>query len=95
MIRFRRKLLLIGVLAITFAGAILLYHFVEEPARRWMRRMVDISRLNADADDDPAAHTATGKLQSVDRALEARAKPRSRRARARNSTAGANAARHT
>ena len=31
----------VGV-AIAFAAAALLYHAVEEPARRWMRRMVDV-----------------------------------------------------
>lgn len=74
------KLLLIGVLAITFAGAILLYHVVEEPARRWMRTMINIGRLKAGADDDPAAHIASGKLQSVDGTQEGRAKPLSARA---------------
>ncbi|MGH3584043.1 MAG: acyltransferase family protein, partial [Mycobacterium sp.] len=34
--------LLLGVFAVAFAGAAALYHFVEEPARRWMRRMVDV-----------------------------------------------------
>ena len=74
------KLLLIGVLAITFAGAILLYHVVEEPARRWMRTMINIGRLKAGADDDPAAHIASGKLQSVDGTQDGRAKPLSARA---------------
>ena len=32
----------IGLLVITVGISILLYHFVEEPARRWMRRMVDV-----------------------------------------------------
>ncbi|BBX75016.1 acyltransferase [Mycobacterium shinjukuense] len=32
---------IVGLLAIAVGGAILLYHLVEEPARRWMRRMVD------------------------------------------------------
>jgi hypothetical protein len=49
-----------------------LFHVVEEPARRWMRRMVDIGR--------PDAHAATGKLQSVDGAREARSKSISVRA---------------
>jgi peptidoglycan/LPS O-acetylase OafA/YrhL len=34
------KLIVVGVLAVAVAGAALLYHFVEEPARVWMRRMV-------------------------------------------------------
>ena len=74
------KLIVAGVLTITVGAAIVLFHFVEEPARRWMRRMVDVSGPNADARTDPAAHAATGKLQSVDRALEARSKSISARA---------------
>ncbi len=32
----------IGLFAIALALSSLLYHFVEEPSRRWMRRMVDV-----------------------------------------------------
>jgi peptidoglycan/LPS O-acetylase OafA/YrhL len=74
------KLIVAGLLAITVGAAIVLFHFVEEPARRWMRRMVDKGGPNADARTDPAAQPATGKLQSVDRALEARSKSISARA---------------
>jgi peptidoglycan/LPS O-acetylase OafA/YrhL len=70
----------IGLLAIAVGLSILLYHFVEEPARRWMRRMVDVGRLNVDAGTDAAAHSASGKLQSIDGALEARPKSISARA---------------
>jgi peptidoglycan/LPS O-acetylase OafA/YrhL len=69
-----------GLLAIAVVISVLMYHFVEEPARRWMRRMVDFSGRNADAQTDSAAQPATGKLQSVDRALEARSKSISARA---------------
>ena len=69
-----------GLLTITIGAAIVLFHFVEEPARRWMRRMVDVRGPNTDARTDPAAHAAAGKLQSVDRALEARSKSISARA---------------
>jgi peptidoglycan/LPS O-acetylase OafA/YrhL len=74
------KLIVAGLLAVTFVGAIVLFHFVEEPARRWMRRMVDVGSLKADAGADPAAHVASGKLQSIDGAHEGRPKPRSARA---------------
>ena len=63
----------IGLIAIAVVFSSLMYHFIEEPARRWMRRMVDFSGPNADAQTDSAAQPATAKLQSVDRALEARA----------------------
>jgi peptidoglycan/LPS O-acetylase OafA/YrhL len=38
------KGILLGLLAAAVLGAVLLYHFVEEPARKWMRRMVGDSR---------------------------------------------------
>ncbi len=34
-------LMLLGIFAATLAGAAALYHGVEEPARKWMRRMLD------------------------------------------------------
>ncbi|WP_172826695.1 acyltransferase, partial [Mycobacterium sp. 1423905.2] len=36
-----------ALLAIAVAGSVLLYHFVEEPGRRWMRRMADIRPATA------------------------------------------------
>ena len=49
--------LLTAVLAVTLACSAVLYHVVEEPARHWMRRMVDIrgtvSRMHP-ADTDRA-----------------------------------------
>ncbi|MGB2922986.1 MAG: acyltransferase [Mycobacterium sp.] len=35
------KIVVLGLIAVAGIGAALLYHLVEEPARRWMRRMVD------------------------------------------------------
>jgi peptidoglycan/LPS O-acetylase OafA/YrhL len=44
------KAVLFGLLAVAFTGAVLLYHFVEEPARRWMRGMMSPPRdLRSDA----------------------------------------------
>ncbi len=34
--------LLTAVFAVAFACSAVLYHVVEEPARHWMRRMVDV-----------------------------------------------------
>jgi len=51
----------IGLLAIAVALSVLMYHFVEEPARRWMRRMVDVR---------PAEPVGT-KLHPIDGGLEA------------------------
>jgi peptidoglycan/LPS O-acetylase OafA/YrhL len=72
------KLILAGLLMITFVAAMVLYHVVEEPARRWMRKMVDVG--GAKAEPDPAAHAAGGKLQSIDGAHEGRPKSISARA---------------
>jgi peptidoglycan/LPS O-acetylase OafA/YrhL len=35
------KIAVVGLIAVAIVLAMLLYHFVEEPARRWMRRMID------------------------------------------------------
>jgi peptidoglycan/LPS O-acetylase OafA/YrhL len=55
------KLIVVGVLAIAFIGAALLYHFVEEPARIWMRKMVKPRA----AQPTEAADPAHGKLQPL------------------------------
>jgi peptidoglycan/LPS O-acetylase OafA/YrhL len=60
------KLVVAGVVAIAFVGAVLLYHFVEEPARRWMRRMVDGGGAHTHVDvRETQADPAHGKLQSL------------------------------
>jgi len=42
------KLAVVGLIVAAIAAAMLLYHLVEEPSRRWMRRMVDFREINAD-----------------------------------------------
>jgi peptidoglycan/LPS O-acetylase OafA/YrhL len=61
------KLIVVGVLAVAFVGAALLYHFVEEPARIWMRRMVKVREVPVESQDTPAeaADPAHGKLQPL------------------------------
>ena len=54
------KIVVVGLIAASIAAAMLLYHLVEEPARRWMRRMVDTRDVHG---DDGAA--ATGRLQAI------------------------------
>ena len=56
-----------GLLAIAVAFSSLMYHFVEEPARRWMRRMVDIRPASANAE---AGEPASAKLHQIDGGLE-------------------------
>jgi peptidoglycan/LPS O-acetylase OafA/YrhL len=65
------KLIMVGVLGVTFAGAALLYHFVEEPARIWMRNMAKAGTAEADTKDvqaearTEAPEQAHGKLQPI------------------------------
>ena len=63
---------IIGLLAIAIGLSILMYHFVEEPARRWMRRMVDVRP--ADEKVEPAEPVST-KLHPIDGGLEAVSAP--------------------
>lgn len=49
------KLVLVVVLAVCLAAASLLYHAVEEPTRRWMRRMVDVRDTDTPVAPAPAA----------------------------------------
>ena len=58
----------IGLLVIAVVASILLYHLVEEPARRWMRRMVDVSAAKAEIEPDEPVNT---KLHQIDVAREA------------------------
>jgi peptidoglycan/LPS O-acetylase OafA/YrhL len=74
------KLFVAGLFAITVGAAVLLFHFVEEPARRWMRRMVDAGDPNTSAQNDPTAQPVTSRLQSIDRAHDVRSKSISVRA---------------
>jgi peptidoglycan/LPS O-acetylase OafA/YrhL len=65
------KLIVVGVLGVAVLGGAALYHFVEEPARVWMRRMVKARDPQADAKDSHAeapigaADPAHGKLQPL------------------------------
>ena len=65
------KLIVVGVLGVAVLGAAALYHFVEEPARIWMRRMVKTGAPQTDTADSyadartEAADPAHGKLQPL------------------------------
>jgi peptidoglycan/LPS O-acetylase OafA/YrhL len=58
----------IGVLAITVGASILLYHLVEEPARRWMRRMVDVRVVDTRIE---SGGSVSAKVHPIDGAREA------------------------
>jgi peptidoglycan/LPS O-acetylase OafA/YrhL len=63
------KFTVAGLIVLAMLGAAVLYHVVEEPARRWMRRMVDVreasleSRANLEHD--------TGNVQPIDQSARA------------------------
>lgn len=56
------KAVVVGLILGALLASAALYHFVEEPARLWMRRMVDVRRLPVDIRTEKAAH---GTLKSV------------------------------
>jgi peptidoglycan/LPS O-acetylase OafA/YrhL len=58
----------IGLFVIAVVASILLYHFVEEPARRWMRKMVGGGPANAKIEPGEPVNT---KLHQLDVAREA------------------------
>ena len=58
----------IGLLAIAVGLSSLMYQFVEEPARRWMRRMVDVRPVATETEPD---ESPTTKLHQIDSGLEA------------------------
>jgi peptidoglycan/LPS O-acetylase OafA/YrhL len=53
----------LGLFAIALALSSLLYHVVEEPARRWMRRMVDVRPATPRTE---AAESAPAKVHQID-----------------------------
>ena len=62
------KLVFVGLVAVVVLAAMALFHFVEEPARRWMRRMIDFRDVRTDDRRD----APPSNLQSIDGAREAR-----------------------
>ena len=59
------KLIMLGVFAVALLGAVLLYHFVEEPARIWMRRMVKERHLPVADPHSEALDPAQRKLEPI------------------------------
>ena len=57
------KWIVAGLLAGSLAAAILLYHAVEEPARMWMRRMIDVRQA---AVASHAGHVAEAEAEAND-----------------------------
>jgi peptidoglycan/LPS O-acetylase OafA/YrhL len=67
---FTGKLIVIGLFAAALGAAMLLYHVVEEPARHWMRRMVDVPEKpvteHVAPPADPLAEAPEDNLQHID-----------------------------
>jgi peptidoglycan/LPS O-acetylase OafA/YrhL len=74
------KFTVTGLIALAFVGAMVLYHVVEEPARRWMRRMVDVREVSVESAAGRSSEPEKGKLQSVDDSSEDESTTRSARA---------------
>jgi peptidoglycan/LPS O-acetylase OafA/YrhL len=64
---------IIGLLAIAVALSSLMYHFVEEPSRRWMRRMVSVrpAAPKTEVKTEPEKPETSDQVQPIDGALEA------------------------
>ena len=58
--------IVLGLLALSMGFAMVLYHVVEEPARLWMRKMVDVRQLPASRLDAPAIDPTDARLAPVD-----------------------------
>jgi peptidoglycan/LPS O-acetylase OafA/YrhL len=57
--------ILLGLLGVALGVACLMYHLVEEPARRWMRRMVDVRGVPASRATLAKDSATAGKLQNL------------------------------
>jgi peptidoglycan/LPS O-acetylase OafA/YrhL len=64
------KLLVVGLLAIAMGTAIVLFHFVEEPARRWMRKMMDARGPALTSRIHRPDSAGNGKVHPIDGARE-------------------------
>ncbi|GLP75295.1 acyltransferase [Mycobacterium antarcticum] len=59
------KLVFVGLIVVAVVLAILLFHFVEEPARMWMRRMVGERRTPVEVAHTPLSDPAGDVLKSI------------------------------
>jgi len=68
------KLIFVGLIVFSMVVAILLFHFVEEPARLWMRRMVGERNPPVDLAHTRESDTPTGSLAPIHGPREERPK---------------------
>ncbi|MDT5334622.1 MAG: hypothetical protein QOD90_127 [Mycobacterium sp.] len=59
------KFIFVGLIAFAMVLSVLLFHFVEEPARMWMRRMVGERRPPVDLAHTPQSDGPTGTLATL------------------------------
>ena len=64
---------IMGLLVIAVAAASVLYHVVEEPGRRWMRRMVDIRAVNRPLETGQSVNAAPQPIGGVREGVSVRA----------------------
>ena len=64
------KFVVLGLLAIALGAAILLFYVVEEPARRWMRNMMDARRPVTTSRLHRSDKSMNGKLHQIDGDME-------------------------
>jgi peptidoglycan/LPS O-acetylase OafA/YrhL len=64
------KFIVLGLFAAALGAAMVLYHVVEEPARHWMRRMIDVPAKpvteHVEPPADPLAETPDAALPHID-----------------------------
>lgn len=63
----------VALLGVALLGAVALYHVVEEPARLWMRRMVDVRDAPANAESPRARPVVAGVSEARDERVGAMA----------------------
>ena len=60
------KSIVVGLLVLAFGGAVALYHLVEKPARKWMRRMDDVdtavTESNGSVQESPPSQRPKGSI---------------------------------
>jgi peptidoglycan/LPS O-acetylase OafA/YrhL len=77
------KAIVAGLVFLAFGGAVALYHLVEEPARKWMRRMLDVGAAVTEANSSASEASHDSKrlrLRSLGEAQQAQTEAPSARA---------------
>jgi peptidoglycan/LPS O-acetylase OafA/YrhL len=65
------KAIVVGLLVLALIGAAALYHLVEEPCRKWMRRMLDVGPAVTETEGPVAEDALEPQRQKVKSLREA------------------------